>query len=135
MNNDESNTDKGKLKSFGLLLSIIIPSLFGLFFPIIQGRSFPFWPWVIAGIVLLLALVLPISLKYIYILFMKIGSVLGWVNTRIILALIFFTLFFFVALIMKIIKKDPMSRVINKNTISYRVDSIKQSRKHFERPY
>lgn len=41
---------------------------------------------------------------------MKFAHILGWVNTRIILTLVYFLVFTPVALIFKLIGKDPMNR-------------------------
>lgn len=51
-------------------------------------------------------------LKYIYKIWMKFAHALGWVNTRIILTLVYFLIFTPLALFFKLIGKDPMGRQI-----------------------
>lgn len=48
-------------------------------------------------------------LKAIYKGWMKFARALGWVNTRIILSLVYFLIFTPIALFFKLIGKDPMS--------------------------
>ena len=49
-------------------------------------------------------------LKLLYRGWMKLAHVLGWVNTRIILSLVYFLIVTPLALIFKVIGKDPMCR-------------------------
>ncbi|MEK7851087.1 MAG: SxtJ family membrane protein [Deltaproteobacteria bacterium] len=53
-------------------------------------------------------------LKTLYKSWMKFAHALGWVNTRIILTVIYLLIFTPVALIFKVIGKDPMERKIEK---------------------
>jgi predicted anti-sigma-YlaC factor YlaD len=127
--------NKHELRKFGLMTGVIVVILFGLFLPWVFGRSYPYWPWVIASILWVLAILAPLALKPIYIGWMKVGHVLGWINTRIILGLMFYTVFFAVGLVLKVLGKDPMSREIDKSIESYRVASRVHSKDHVERPF
>lgn len=49
-------------------------------------------------------------LKVIYKAWMKFAHALGWVNTRIILFLIYFLIFVPIAVLFKVIGKDPLDR-------------------------
>ncbi|MBT8450027.1 MAG: hypothetical protein KJO69_10070, partial [Gammaproteobacteria bacterium] len=64
------------------------------------------------------------------------GMILGFINTHVVLFLLYYVIFFPIALIFKLIGKDPMARKLNKaSDHSYRVVSHKRDHKHFERPY
>jgi fatty acid desaturase len=54
----ESNTAMSgpELRQFGLLFGAILVLLFGLLLPFLIGYSFPLWPWVVALIFAVLAL-------------------------------------------------------------------------------
>ncbi len=84
--------DKHGLREFGFVMATIIVLLFGLFFPVIIFKQ-PFpeipFPFQVPLGLASLALVFPIILKPLYIVWMYIGFVLGWINTRIILGLVF----------------------------------------------
>lgn len=126
---------KQELRKFGLTTGAIVAGLFGLLLPWLFNYSWPTWPWMVSGVLWVWAIVLPVTLAPVYHGWMKVGHVLGWINTRIILGLMFFTVFFLVGLIMKILGNDPMSRKIDKSATSYRVVSRKHNKNHVERPF
>lgn len=134
----EPNTPKlGKkeLREFGLITGAIIAVLFGLLLPWLFGRGFPVWPWVVFGILGAWALLLPASLQPVYRGWMAIGLVLGWINTRIILGIMFYVMFVPIGMIMRLMGKDPMAREIDKTRVSYRVIHSRPDKNHVERPY
>ena len=47
----------------------------------------------------------------------------------------FYTVFLFVAVLMKLLGKDPMSRQIDKTLDSYRVQSEQRAPDHLEKPF
>ena len=124
-----------ELRKFGLTTGAIVAVLFGLLLPWAFSRGYPYWPWVLASMLWICALIMPATLKPVYAGWMKVGHVLGWINTRIILGLMFFTVFFVVGLILKVLGKDPMSRKIDKSLESYRVPSRVHAKNHVERPF
>jgi hypothetical protein len=71
----------------------------------------------------------------VFYLWMKLGQVLGWINTRIILGLVFFILFAPVALLLRILGKDPLHRKLDDKASTYRVDSEKLPRERMEKPF
>jgi Kef-type K+ transport system membrane component KefB len=125
--------DAHELRKFGLVTGTIFTILFGLLFPWIFGTTIPIWPWVLSATLIIWALIHPSSLSSVYNLWMKIGHVLGWVNTRIILVLIFYMLFFPIAIILKILGKDPLQKKLDRELSSYRIKSPPQPREHIER--
>ena len=66
---------------------------------------------------------------------MAIGNVLGWINTRIILGIMYYVLFLPFGLIMQLFAKDPMARKIDKSLKTYRVESTIPTKDHVEKPY
>jgi len=127
--------NKQELRNFGLTTGAIVAILFGLLLPWLFNRACPVWPWVVATVLWAWALMLPATLKPVYIGWMKVGHILGWINTRIILGIMFYTVFFLVGLFMKVIGNDPMSRRIDKSVTSYRVPSRPPNKHHVERPF
>lgn len=61
-----------------------------------------------AGIIGFLSLAFPIAGDWIVWLWFKIAEVLGWINSRILLSLIFFVFLYPISLLMKIFMKDAM---------------------------
>ena len=68
-----------------------------------------------------LALAWPGSLTQIYRLWMTVGEILGWINTRIILGVLFYLVFTPLGLYMRLRGKDPMRRTLEPEAKSYRV--------------
>lgn len=132
---ESKKLDNKTLRDFGLITGSILVGLFGLLFPWIFEHNFPKWPWIIAGILWAWALLLPATLNPVYRGWMAIGHVLGWINTRIILGIMFYIIFLPVGLLLKIFGKDPMARKIIKSQKSYRVIHSIPKKNHVERPY
>jgi hypothetical protein len=66
-------------------------------------------------------LVWPAVLRKPYDLWMGLAHVLGWINTKIILSIMFYTVFTPAAFIMRLIGRDPMTRDFDANASTYRV--------------
>ncbi len=67
-------------------------------------------------------IILPLLKKY----WLKFGSILGYINTRIILSLIFILIIIPISLIMKIFGKQFLEKKINKKTPSYWISRTEQ---------
>lgn len=126
---------KRELRRFGLILALII----GVLFVVI-----PFWfadkpPSIIMssiiGILTTWSMLLPQQLKYLYRVWMRIGEVLGWINTRLILGIVFVLLFLPIGIMMKIMGKDPMRRGFRQDEKTYRVASDPSPVEQLEKPY
>jgi hypothetical protein len=127
--------DRQELRKFGFVFATGLVLIFGLFFPWLLEKSSPYWPWIVAAVFAGSALILPQILKPVFILWMKIGHVLGWINTRIILGVVFFIIFAPVALFMRLFGKDPMHRRLDAAASTYRINSEKLPRERMERPF
>ncbi|HEU4886793.1 MAG TPA: SxtJ family membrane protein [Thermoanaerobaculia bacterium] len=74
-------------------------------------------PWVvialvsIAAVLSLLSAVAPRSLHPVYRGWMRVGEVLGWINTRIILTLVFFLVVTPIGLLMRLFGRSPIATV------------------------
>ncbi len=127
--------DRQELRKFGFVFATGLVLIFGLFFPWVLEKPSPSWPWIVAAVFAGLALLLPQILKPVFLLWMKIGHVLGWINTRIILGVVFFIIFAPVALLMRLFGNDPMHRQLDATASTYRINSEKLPRERMERPF
>jgi hypothetical protein len=123
------------LRQFGFILGGGIAFLFGLLFPWLGERAIPLWPWIFLAIVAGTGLILPMALKPVYLGWMKLGAILGWINTRIILGLVFYVIFVPVSFLLKLSGKDPMARKLDRSLSSYRVKSKPATPNQLERPF
>lgn len=129
------NPGASELRKFGLVTGAIVAVLFGLLLPWLFSFAWPKWPWVISGVLWLWALAAPASLFVVYKYWMKFGHVAGWINTRIILGVMFFLIFFPVGVMMRIFTSDPMRRKLDSGSKSYRIESAPLDKRHIEKPY
>ena len=128
--------DNKGLRKFGLTTGAIIVVLFALFFPwVFDMATMPMWPWILASLLWLPALLMPSILRPVYTTWMKIGHGIGWVNTRIILGVLFYVMVLPMGLVMRMFGKDPMARRMDKSASSYRVKSISEPKDRLEKPF
>ena len=115
----EKNISKKILKDFGLLIGFGFPILIGWFLPLIGGHSFRIWTLWVSIPTLICAISMPRLLFYPYRYWMILGSILGWVNSRIILGIVFLLILQPISIIMKLFNYDPLKKHSN-NKKSYR---------------
>ncbi len=135
---DAKAAEKKELRSFGLVFAAIVVGLFGLLLPLLKGRAladWPHWPFAVGIVFATLALVFPLGLKPFFKLWMKFGAVMGFINTRIILAVFFFIFVTPIGWLMKAFKHDPMRRSFDRDARSYRIASKAQTKEDLEKPY
>ena len=110
---------KKQLREFGLLVGFGFPIVIGWLIPFLFRHEFRAWTlWVgIPG--LILGLIAPRLLHYPYKGWMALGHVLGWVNSHIILGLIFIVVLQPIAYFMRLTGYDPLRRR-RKSENSYR---------------
>ena len=118
----KSNISERQLREFGFLMGIVFPLLIGWLIPSIWGHMFKVWTLWIGIPSIILGNIRPRLLLYPYKLWMLIGHILGWVNSRLILGLVFILVLQPIALIMKIFGYDPLRIRKEINKISYRED-------------
>ena len=101
---------KKTLREFGLLIGLGFPILIGWLLPSLFGHEFRIWTlWVgIPG--LIIGLTAPSLLKYPYKGWMALGHFLGWVNSHIILGLVFIVVLQPIAFIMRLTGYDPLKK-------------------------
>lgn len=123
-----------ELKKFGFVMAAMIAGLFGLLLPWLFGRTLPLWPWIVAVVIALPALFAPLFLAPVHRGWMAVGGVLGWINTRILLAAMFYVVMLPVGLVMRLAGRDPMRRA-KSGEPSYRQPSTERPAQDMERPF
>ncbi len=127
--------DRKGLREFGLVTGGIVAVLFGLFLPWLLEYAWPTWPWVLAGALTAWALIHPMSLNPVYRGWMRIGHVLGWISTRIVLSVVFYLMITPMSFIMRLFRYDPMRRRQDADAASYRTICNPRPKEHMERPF
>jgi hypothetical protein len=128
--------DNTGLRKFGLTTGAIVVVLFAFLFPwIFNIETMPMWPWILAGILWLPSILMPSVLRPVYTIWMKIGHGIGWVNTRIILGLLFYVMVLPMGFVMRLFGSDPMARKLDESVASYRIKSVSEAKDRLEKPY
>lgn len=126
---------KKELRHFGFILASAFILLFGVLIPLLKHQSSPIWPWALSGVLCIFSFFLPKVLRFIYTPWMKLGNILGWINTRIILGFLFFIVITPMSIVLKLLKYDPLNRKLDPHATTYRIQNKNESIKHMERPY
>ena len=110
---------KKQLKEFGLLIGFGFPLLIGWLIPSLTGHGFRAWTLWVGFLGLISGITFPSALYYPYKFWMKLGLTLGWVNSRIILCLVFIIVLLPISDVMRLIGYDPL-RTKRKEVKTYR---------------
>ena len=115
----ETRADARQLRSFGLIVGGVF-ALLGFWPMAWRGEAPRAWALILAGILVGPALVYPPILKEPFRLWSALGRILGWINTRIILSIVFYGMFAPIGLVLRLMGKDSMRRSFDPRAASYR---------------
>ena len=118
-----SFTSKKQLREFAILFGFGFPLFFGLLIPLISNHEIRLWTFFLGILFLILGCIKPYLLYYPYKFWMKIGYLLGWVNSHLVLGLVFFVVLMPIAFVMRFFGYDPLRKKKN-NHNSYREKKI-----------
>lgn len=118
------NKTKKQLRDFGLFMGIFFPSIIGFLIPYIMGHNLRLWTFFVGILFLFFAFFKPLKLSFLYQKWISLGNILGWLNSKIILGLIYFTILIPISLLMKIFGYDPL-KTKKLSVISYRLNKGK----------
>ena len=104
------------LREFGFFVGVGFPLLVGIALPVFGGHTFRYWTLWVGLPLLFVAILKPSLLFYPYKLWMKLGHLLGWVNSKLILGLVFIFVVQPIAIIMKSFGYDPLKKKKTNNT-------------------
>ena len=110
---------KRQLRDFGLLIGFGLPLIIGWLIPLISGHEFRIWTLWISLPTLIISVLAPKILRTPYQAWMQIGHLLGYVNSRIILGIVFVAVLQPIAFIMRVFGYDPL-RIKKSNLLSFK---------------
>ena len=124
---------KKQLRSFGLILAggFTVIALA----PLIRGHNYRSWALVVAIVFGLAGLIVPMALRPLFGGWMKLGEVLAWINTRIILTILYYGLIVPTGMILRFTGKDPMRLKFERDLDTYRIVRPKRQPSHMLRQY
>ena len=110
---------KKQLREFGFLIGIGFPLLIGWLLPAIAGHGLKAWTFLIGVPSFIIGFTAPRLLHYPFKGWMLLGHALGWLNSKIILSLVFIFVLQPISLIMRLTGYDPL-KVRRKGEKTYR---------------
>ncbi|HEU4640019.1 MAG TPA: SxtJ family membrane protein [Candidatus Binatia bacterium] len=130
----QSDTDAKQLRSFGLMVGAIFAGI-GLW-PVAIHAAAPRWWAMIASVCLIIpALASPNRLAWVYQRWMALGHILGSINSRILLGLVFYLVVTPIGVIRRLLGKDPMGTQLRADLDSYRTIRKPRPASHLRRQY
>jgi hypothetical protein len=123
-----------ELRQFGLLVGGVF-GVIGLWPIVFRSESPRWWALMLGSLLILLAASAPQSLKQVHSGWMQVGQVLGAINTKIILGIIYYFLITPMGLSMRLLGKDPMHRTLTQGTNTYRVVRAPRPRQHMRHQF
>jgi len=127
---------KNNLRKFGITMAIAILVFAGLVFWL--KHKIILRPALYCSLTFLsLAIILPVVLKPVYIVWMKFAHILGWINTRLIVFIIFYLIFAPMGIIMRLLGKDLLERKmgIKMPTYWHKKEAVPFNRQDYERKF
>ncbi|MGM0598383.1 MAG: SxtJ family membrane protein [Candidatus Rifleibacteriota bacterium] len=109
--------EKKELRKFGLIVGLVFAAI--ALYPLAWHKPLHAWALIPALFLFIPGLVYPISLSLPFRLWKLIGHCLGWINTRIILTVLYFCALVPVSLILKIAGKDWLKLKLDPRACSY----------------
>lgn len=108
---------RSELRKFGITLGVIL-GLIGMFL-LWRGRGGSDVLLVISLAFLALGFIVPLLLKPVYLLWMSLAVLLGWLMTRVILVMLFYLVVTPIGLVARLCGKDFLNRGFDRNAPSY----------------
>ena len=124
-----SNTKE--LRNFGLLVGGIF-SVIGVWPMLLRGEQLRLWAVVAGSLLIIFGSLVPTWLAPIYRGWMWVGHMLGWINTRILLGLIFYGLITPIGIVFRLLGKNTMKQTFSEGSSTYRVNRQPRPRSHMK---
>ena len=116
----EHAATRKELRQFGLLVGAIF-TVIGLWPLVFRGEPLRLWAVGIGGLLIACGGILPQLLAPIHTGWMWVGHILGWINTRILLGIVFYVLLTPLGLVFRLMGKDTMRQAFAESSTTYRV--------------
>jgi hypothetical protein len=133
MTGDNKRQEK-QLRRFGVLVGSIFIAI-GLGGLVLHGAEPRLWAVTLGMLLILVALVRARVLGPVHRMWMALGDALGWINTRVLLGLVFYGLVTPMGLVMRLVGRDPMNRTFDRDADTYRVARRPRQAAHMTRQF
>ena len=125
---------KPQLRSFGLIVATGF-SVIALWPVVFRSQSPRTWALGLAAVLAVLAYAARAILRPVHRGWMAIGAVLGWINTRVILGVVYYLLIVPIGAMRRIRRIDPMRRRFEPSAATYKVGRSSRPSTHMRHQY
>lgn len=127
-------TSHKELRTFGLLVGGIF--LVIAVWPLLLRSEAPrLWALGLGASLVCLGAFIPRSLTHVHFAWMKVGELLGWINSRILLGVVFYGLITPMGFLMRLAGKDPMRLALADELDTYRVIRNPRPQNHMKNQF
>ena len=123
-----------QLRNFGVIVGGVF-AVIGVWPLVVRAEGPRLWSLMLAGGLIVPALVLPRSLIYVHRAWMAASEFLGWINTRVILTLVFYAVVTPMGFVMRRLGRDPMQSRLDSGAATYRVPKVPREAEHMTRQF
>ena len=132
---EQDNRKTKDLRVFAIGIFIITGLIAGLMF----YREHHLAMYILGGFSLygLLSIAVPVMIIPLFIVFSYLGKILGWINTRLLLGLIFYLVFSPIGIFFRLTRRDVLDRSFDKLATSYwkDINHISSDLKRYEKQF
>ena len=123
-----------KLRSFGLTVGGLF-LLIAVWRVLFRHGEIRLWAAIPGVLLVAAALIAPRALRPVHGIWMKLGEVLGAINSRIILGVVFYVIVTPIGIVMRVLKRDPMDKSYNPRSSTYRIAKEPRSATHMRHQF
>jgi hypothetical protein len=116
----EQTATRKELRQFGLLVGAVF-TVIGLWPLVFRGEPLRLWAIGIGFLLIVCGGIVPSILRPIHKAWMWVGHILGWINTRILLGIVFYALVTPIAIVHRFMGKNTMRQGFAESSTTYRV--------------
>ena len=127
----EHAATRKELRQFGLLVGAVF-TVIGLWPLVFREEPLRLWAVGIGGLLIAFGGILPQLLAPIHKGWMRVGHILGWINTRILLGIMFYALVTPMGIVFRLMGKDTMRQGFAESRTTYRVVRSPRPRSHMK---
>jgi hypothetical protein len=127
---DQTATRK-ELRQFGLLVGAVF-TVIGLWPLVFRGEPVRLWAIGIGGLLIVCGGIVPSILRPIHKSWMWVGHILGWINTRILLGIVFYALVTPIAIVHRLMGKNTMRQRFAESSTTYRIARSPRPHSHMK---
>lgn len=130
-----ASVQDSELRKFGYVMAGFFALVVGVLLPWWWSLKWAWWPWAVAAVFLVLGVGRPGLLRGPYRLWMRFGKILEWVNTRLVLGVVFVLVFAPLGLFLRAVGKDTLQKKWDSRLTTYRVAKVPRKDNHMERQF